>query len=210
MMKYGEIKMIRRERKNGMYTDRYTVIYENGKKVFTINGAMMKKHFEFIMAADCTAKYNKDGRHTADIFTIPTEDQTTEDQAAEVQTAEDQAAEDQAAEVQTTEESKNYYAESYSFGFVSHNSEYGAPSLLIFSSKEDREKYINKYDIYRGNVNKRVIAITAKEARKYYERTRDGVRGWKDGTEYIKHIRDNIYYSVESGDYGRTSEEFTL
>lgn len=195
MMKYGEIKMIRRERKNGMYTDRYTVIYENGKKVFTINGAMMKKHFEFIMAADCTAKYNKDGRHTADIFTIPAEDQTTEDQ-----TAEDQA----------TEESKNYYAESYNFGFIAHNSEYGAPSLLIFSSKEDREKYINKYDIYRGNVNKRVIAITAKEARKYYERTRDGVRGWKDGTEYIKHIRDNIYYSVESGDYGRTSEEFTL
>lgn len=190
MMKYGEIKMIRRERKNGMYTDRYTVIYENGKKVFTINGAMMKKHFEFIMAADCTAKYNKDGRHTADIFTIPTEDQTTEDQ--------------------TTEESKNYYAETYSFGFIAHNSEYGAPSLLIFSSKEDREKYINKYDIYRGDVNKRVIAITAKEARKYYERTRDGVRGWKDGTEYIKHIRDNIYYSVESGDYGRTSEEFTL
>lgn len=134
-----------------------------------------------------------------------TEDQTTEDQTAEVQTAEVQTAEDQ-----TTEESKNYYAESYNFGFIAHNSEYGAPSLLIFSSKEDREKYINKYDIYRGDVNKRVIAITAREARKYYERTRDGVRGWKDGTEYIKHIRDNIYYSVESGDYGRTSEEFTL
>ena len=123
---------------------------------------------------------------------------------------ENQTTEDQAAEDQTTEESKNYYAESYNFGFIAHNSEYGAPSLLIFNSKEDREKYINKYDIYRGDVNKRVIAITAKEARKYYERTRDGVRGWKDGTEYIKHIRDNIYYSVESGDYGRTSEEFTL
>ena len=107
------------------------------------------------------------------------EDQTAEDQTTEVQAAEDQAAEDQAAEDQTTEESKNYYAESYNFGFIAHNSEYGAPSLLIFNSKEDREKYINKYDIYRGNVNKRVIAITAKEARKYYERTRDGVRGYE-------------------------------
>ena len=144
----------------------------------------------------------------------PTEDGSTiiadHENIKEVESATEQATEDQTTEDQAAEESKNYYAETYSFGFIAHNSEYGAPSLLIFSSKEDREKYINKYDIYRGDVNKRVIAITAKEARKYYERTRDGVRGWKDGTEYIKHIRDNIYYSVESGDYGRTSEEFTL
>lgn len=218
--KNSTITAIHRPITNGMYNDTYTVIYSNGiRRNYTIKGAMNKKHFEFIQSATVESKYSKHtGKHTADIFTAPAEpkeEPTTEEQTAEepTTTAEEPAeepAEVQTAEVQTTEESKNYYAETYSFGFIAHNSEYGAPSLLIFSSKEDREKYINKYDIYRGDVNKRVIAITAKEARKYYERTRDGVRGWKDGTEYIKHIRDNIYYSVESGDYGRTSEEFTL
>ena len=162
------------------------------------------------------------GDYTVNMYGVvnPTEDGETLIWAGgnikEVESADytEQATEEQATEEQeqgtATEEQKNYYAESYNFGFIAHNSEYGAPSLLIFNSKEDRKKYIDKYDFYRGDVNKRVIPIAAKEARKYYERTRDGVRGWKDGTEYIKHIRDNIYYSVESGDYGRTSEEFTL
>ena len=67
---YGEIISITRPIRNGMYTDKYTVRYQNGWKDYTINGAMIKKHFEFIMKAKVERKYsNVTGRHTADIFT---------------------------------------------------------------------------------------------------------------------------------------------
>lgn len=67
----GTIAKITRTIKNGMYTNKYTVYFTNGyHRDFTINGEMIDKHFDFIMKAKCTPFYKKDGRHTADIFTI--------------------------------------------------------------------------------------------------------------------------------------------
>lgn len=67
---FGEIISITRTIKNGMYADKYTVRYQNGWKDYTIKGAMIKKHFEFIMNANCEAKYSeRTGRHFADVFT---------------------------------------------------------------------------------------------------------------------------------------------
>ena len=63
------VKMVRPV-KNGMYTDKYTVIYESGvTRTFTIKGGMIKSHLDFMMSADVDVRRAASGKHTADVFT---------------------------------------------------------------------------------------------------------------------------------------------
>ena len=66
----SKIAYIIRPITNGMYNDTYTVYYTNGtRRRYTINGAMNKKHFEFIQSAIVEAFYSKwTGAHKHDIF----------------------------------------------------------------------------------------------------------------------------------------------
>ena len=68
----GEIVKIFRPRKNGMYTDNYTVFYENGMtrefRLSLQNPKMCNKHFNFIMNAKVERVENKSGTHVADRF----------------------------------------------------------------------------------------------------------------------------------------------
>ena len=72
-MNYGDIKEIVWYYKNGMKRDRYTVIYENGRKDYTIKAKMIKKHYEFIRNAHCeTHRQDANKFHEArkwDIYT---------------------------------------------------------------------------------------------------------------------------------------------
>lgn len=66
----SKIAYIIRPITNGMYNDTYTVYYTNGtRRRYTINGAMNRKHFEFIQSATVEAFYSKwTGAHKHDIF----------------------------------------------------------------------------------------------------------------------------------------------
>ena len=95
----SKIAYIIRPITNGMYNDTYTVYYTNGtRRRYTINGAMNKKHFEFIQSATVEAFYSKwTGAHKHDIFRPapaeePTAEEPTAEEPAEVQ-AEEPAAE---------------------------------------------------------------------------------------------------------------------
>lgn len=68
----GKITQITRPYKSGMYTDTYTVLYQNGDyREYKIKGAMINKHFDFIMNAKCEPIYNnKNGRHVGDRFIV--------------------------------------------------------------------------------------------------------------------------------------------
>ena len=72
-MNYGDIKEIVWYYKNGMKSDCYTVIYENGRKDYTIKTKMIKKHYEFIRNAHCeTHRQDANKFHEArkwDIYT---------------------------------------------------------------------------------------------------------------------------------------------
>lgn len=92
----SKIAYIIRPITNGMYNDTYTVYYTNGtRRRYTINGAMNKKHFEFIQSATVEAFYSKwTGAHKHDIFRpAPAEEPTAEEPAAE-EPAADQAEEE--------------------------------------------------------------------------------------------------------------------
>lgn len=92
----SKIAYIIRPITNGMYNDTYTVYYTNGtRRRYTINGAMNKKHFEFIQSATVEAFYSKwTGAHKHDIFrSAPAEEPTAEEPAAE-EPAADQAEEE--------------------------------------------------------------------------------------------------------------------
>lgn len=105
----SKIAYIIRPITNGMYNDTYTVYYTNGtRRRYTINGAMNKKHFEFIQSATVEAFYSKwTGAHKHDIFRpAPAEEPTAEETTAEEPAAEEPAA-DQEPEEETTE---NYVA----------------------------------------------------------------------------------------------------
>ena len=71
-MKKAEIRYMSRERKNGMYTDTYTVVYKSGRVFFgdlRKTGHMPKTHFEFMMNARCIPHYDsRTGVHTSDMF----------------------------------------------------------------------------------------------------------------------------------------------
>ena len=82
----SKIAYIIRPITNGMYNDTYTVYYTNGtRRRYTINGAMNKKHFEFIQSATVEAFYSKwTGAHKHDIFRpAPEEEPTAEEPTAE-------------------------------------------------------------------------------------------------------------------------------
>lgn len=72
-MKKAKIVKIIRGYKNGMYKDKYWVYYESGRRVYADlkkTFEMPKTHFDFIMNAKCTPRYNKrTGEHIDDIFT---------------------------------------------------------------------------------------------------------------------------------------------
>lgn len=112
----SKIAYIIRPITNGMYNDTYTVYYTNGtRRRYTINGAMNKKHFEFIQSATVEAFYSKwTGAHKHDIFRpAPAEEPTAEEPAAE-EPAADQAEEEAAeepAEVQAEEPAEEKPAE---------------------------------------------------------------------------------------------------
>lgn len=54
----NNIIKIKREYKNGMYRDKYTVFYKDGsRREYKIKGAMIKKHFMFCMNAKCETKH---------------------------------------------------------------------------------------------------------------------------------------------------------
>ncbi len=79
----SKINYIIRPITNGMYDDTYTVYYSNGtRRRYTINGAMLKAHFEFIQNATVESFYSKwTGVHKHDIFwpaTEPTEEPAEE------------------------------------------------------------------------------------------------------------------------------------
>ena len=82
----SKIAYIIRPITNGMYNDTYTVYYTNGtRRRYTINGAMNKKHFEFIQSATVEAFYSKwTGAHKHDIFRpAPAEEPAAEEPAAD-------------------------------------------------------------------------------------------------------------------------------
>lgn len=67
----NNIRKITRYIKDGMYIDRYTVFYYSGKfRDYTIKGAMLTKHFDFICTARVTECYNKKGEHVRDEFLL--------------------------------------------------------------------------------------------------------------------------------------------
>ena len=88
----SKIAYIIRPITNGMYNDTYTVYYTNGtRRRYTINGAMNKKHFEFIQSATVEAFYSKwTGAHKHDIFRpAPEAIEEPEEVAAEEPAAEE-------------------------------------------------------------------------------------------------------------------------
>lgn len=105
----SKIAYIIRPITNGMYNDTYTVYYTNGtRRRYTINGAMNKKHFEFIQSAIVESFYSKwTGAHKHDIFRPAPAEETTAEEPAAVQEPEEVAAE----EDQETKEPEEVAAE---------------------------------------------------------------------------------------------------
>lgn len=67
------IRKIVMYRKNGMYTDKYDVLYDgnNGKtfwRTYQIKGEMLQKHFDFIMSYPSNRVESKSGKHIADVW----------------------------------------------------------------------------------------------------------------------------------------------
>lgn len=69
---------------------------------------------------------------------------------------------------------KHYYALEQAFGNISPASEYGAPYLHIFRSKEYRDSFVNHY--MPETINHSAHATTSQNAYKYYSHVKDGVR----------------------------------
>lgn len=106
----SKIAYIIRPITNGMYNDTYTVYYTNGtRRRYTINGAMNKKHFEFIQSATVEAFYSKwTGAHKHDIFRPAPEAIEEPEEVATEEPAADQAEEEATEGTEGTTTLKNY------------------------------------------------------------------------------------------------------
>lgn len=86
------IRKIVMYRSNGMYTDKYDVLYngKNGKtywRTYTIKGEMTQKHFDFIMSHTAERIESVNGKHIADKWEKPEQSQN-EEQTQEIKSPE--------------------------------------------------------------------------------------------------------------------------